>query len=93
MSSVLAHTAPAEVEVAAHAIHVRAASVLFDAHLAVRALADITHKEETPQADMVRCSTRAFVVRLLAREAGSRIALIADQFRLVALSAQPIDAL
>ena len=49
MIAILAHAAPAKVEVAAEAVHVRASSVLLDPYFAVGALAHILKKEETPK--------------------------------------------
>jgi hypothetical protein len=85
---VLRHAAPAEVELTPEAVHVRASTVLFDSHFAVRALSYISREEETPQSYHSIRTADAFVPWFLASKTSVSSALRAHESVFVALLSQ-----
>ena len=69
MSAVIAHAAPAEVNIASEAVHVGASTVLLDSYFAVRTLAYILKEKETPQSNGPFIGTDPLMPGSLAREA------------------------
>ena len=75
--SPLTHAAPAEVVVASEAVHVRAATILLNAGLAVWALAHVAKEEESKESNRSFTRTSSFVPCLLAAETCVRATLFA----------------
>jgi hypothetical protein len=87
MSSLISHASPAEIVFASGTIHVWTPTVLFNSDSAFRTFPYIIPAEVRPEINSLSTLTNVITVpRLLALKATTRLALLANDFSLVAYS-------